>query len=84
MLPFVTPRYPFPNTKPIQIDRCIAPEVIELWNVGIETIESCCGHGQGGYIAVDNKHVPKMITIGYEYDTRTDAPGVFKSKTCIK
>lgn len=29
------------------IDECIAPIVKALNDAGIETIESCCGHGKG-------------------------------------
>lgn len=49
------------------IDRCIAEEIQSLWEQGIQTAESCCGHNKApGYIAVLNAHIPKMLELGYE------------------
>ena len=38
--------------KTMPIDRCIAPIIKALLDAGIETEESCCGHGKLGYIAL--------------------------------
>lgn len=43
----------------VEIDRCIAPIVKALNDAGIETAESCCGHGEvEGHILAyqDGKH----------------------------
>ena len=43
----------------IEVDRCIAPIVNALNGAGIETVESCCGHGETeGHILAyqDGKH----------------------------
>lgn len=71
--------------KTVGIDACILPEVVILWNLGIETIESCCGHNkQPGYIAVKEEYVSRMeIELNYDFDDRTDAPGVFLSQQVI-
>lgn len=35
------------------IDNCILEEIIDLWESGIQTTESCCGHNVApAYIAV--------------------------------
>lgn len=48
------------------VDICIISEVVDLWNIGIETTEGCCGHNrQNGYIAVDDSDVNKMLELGY-------------------
>ncbi len=40
----------FPNRyswrDEVEVDRCIAPVVQELNNVGVRTLNSCCGHGR--------------------------------------
>jgi hypothetical protein len=49
------------------IDRCIIPLITSLWRMGIETIESCCGHGHvDGYVAVDYESIDKMRQVGFE------------------
>lgn len=53
--------------NPIGIDNCILEEVKSLWELGIVTMESCCGHNVApGYIAVIGKHMPKMLELGYK------------------
>lgn len=32
----------------VHVDACIAPAVLALWNAGIVTLSSCCGHVQPG------------------------------------
>lgn len=62
----------------VGIDRCILPTVEFLWELGIETIESCCGHGKAtGYVAVVPHHGKVMKALGFDPDDRTTAPGVF-------
>ena len=79
-LPFATERYPVVGTKMVGIDRCVLPDVEYLWSQGIETIESCCGHGQvAGYILVKSEAAGRMLAIGYENDDRqASRPGLFR------
>ena len=32
--------------RQVSIDACIAPLIQDLWNAGVQTVGSCCGHGQ--------------------------------------
>jgi hypothetical protein len=67
LYPFKTERYPEPFTKLIGVDRCISKEVVSLWESGIETVESCCGHNVAhGYISVPDSFINRMIVLGYE------------------
>lgn len=72
-----------PFTKEIVgVDKCIIDEVQSLWDKGIETIESCCGHNKTtGYIAVKEVHILQMISLGYVPDIRTESLGCFLTKT---
>ena len=68
------------------VDFCIANEITELWNKGITTYNSCCGHGKSlGIICVDEKDKQKMIELGYELhpesDTDGKAPSTFVPKS---
>lgn len=73
LLPFPTPRYPVVGTKPISLDRCIALEIIDLWNKGIETLESCCGHNKAeSYVSVADMHIDAMLALGYVQKISTD------------
>ena len=52
--------------KVVQIDSCIALEVVQLWDKGIDTLESCCGHNKAaGYIAVNDYDCINMLNLGY-------------------
>lgn len=63
------------KTKWVSVDPCIAGEVWELWQHGIITTGSCCGHNLGGrclpYIGVIDEHIPLMKELGYEVQTNT-------------
>lgn len=54
--------------KEIEVDDCIADEINNLIEEGIDTKASCCGHREGGYILVrnSNKSLKRMIDLGYE------------------
>ena len=70
-LPFATETYPIARTKMVGIDRCILPEVEHLWSQGIETIESCCGHGKvAGYILVKPEDAQQMLSLGYDAEAK--------------
>lgn len=63
---------------PIDVDRCIALEVLDLWAAGVRTTLSCCGHGRGvaRVISVVPEHATAMRDLGYT--SAPDPPG-FKS-----
>lgn len=50
------------------IDRCILPELQKLWDEGISTFCSCCGHGndEKAFIRVGAEYADKMAELGYE------------------
>lgn len=51
----------------ICLDRCIAPEILILWNKGITTTGHCCGHNKlDPYIGVIDEDIDKMKKLGYE------------------
>ena len=49
-------------------DYCIVPELKKLWEHGIRTLCSCCGHGNEtrASIRVDAASAKKMDALGYE------------------
>ena len=72
MLPWLThdptdPSAP-PQPKTVAIDKCLLPEVIKLWEMGIKTTGCCCGHGRKGmaFIGVTEENIPRMKRLGYE------------------
>lgn len=76
-IPVVTP-----SGKIADIDACLVSEVVGLWQQGITTIESCCGHGKASsYIAVIPDDDGKMLALGYIPSTESGAQHVFYSKT---
>ena len=57
-----------PDGGLVSIDVCIASEIGKLWMNGVETVESCCGHGYdfpSVYVAAGS--VEKMEQLGYEH-----------------
>ena len=55
------------KVKTVSIDKCLLPEILELWEMGIKTTGCCCGHGkQGAFIGVDFDDIQKMKDLGYE------------------
>lgn len=67
------------------IDRCIADEIMQLWEKGITTTGCCCGHNlNDGFIGVIDSDIPKMKELGYEVafnPTRPEDNDSFKPKT---
>lgn len=57
--------------KGIEFDGCLFKELKTLWDLGIETIGSCCGKHKDsqsqiyGYIQVKNKYINQMLNLGY-------------------
>jgi len=53
----------------VGIDRCILPEIVELWNAGIKTVASCCGHGKlAPSVVVDDASIENMRKFRYKND----------------
>lgn len=52
----------------VLIERCILNEIKALWNKGIKTYCSCCGHGlpYNAFITVAKEDADKMTEMGYE------------------
>lgn len=51
----------------ICIDACILKEISELWQKGIITHGSCCGHNLvEPMVNVADESIPAMIALGYE------------------
>ena len=51
------------STDGICVDTCIAPQVIELWEAGVPTFGSCCGHNKlPGFINVGTKGRKSIAT----------------------
>lgn len=51
------------------IDKCLLPEILKLWEMGIKTTGCCCGHGkthmQFPYIGVREEYIQQMKDMGY-------------------
>jgi|SRR5882757_1761064 len=48
------------------LDRCIAEEVMILWQLGITTTGCCCGHGKlPAFIGVEFQDINVMKSFGY-------------------
>jgi len=65
----------------VEIDKCLLPEILKLWEMGIKTTGCCCGHGDSSkaFISVQNEFISKMLDLGY-----ITALGGFKPKTKLK
>lgn len=52
--------------KYISIDKCLLPEIMHLWELGIKTTGCCCGHGTAEpFIGVKFEYIGKMKELGY-------------------
>jgi hypothetical protein len=56
-----------PSGKVVGLDACIAAEIQELWERGVQTVGSCCGHGDPtlAIIMVEEGSVRLMQALGY-------------------
>ena len=56
------------KSKYVNVDKCLLPEILQLWEMGIKTTGCCCGHGNksAAYIGVDESYIDKMKSMGYE------------------
>ncbi len=58
------------------LDKCIAEEVMILWQLGITTTGCCCGHGKPiAFIGVDDADIPRMKAWGYQVHLNSTRPG---------
>ena len=58
---------PFGNRSCKNIDKCMLPEVLDLWEKGIRTTGCCCGHGRREpFIGVYFDDIEKMKSLGYK------------------
>ena len=55
-----------PTGKMVNIDKCLLPEILTLWEKGIKTTGCCCGHGlAAAYIGVRCEYREQMLNLGY-------------------
>ena len=69
--PFVKNRNRSLSGKLVSIDICILPDILALWEIGIQTDNSCCGHNikdDYGFISVVDEHFERMLKLGYKID----------------
>lgn len=53
--------------KVVSIDKCLLPEILQLWEQGIKTTGCCCGHGKATpYIGVLPEYINRMKEMGYQ------------------
>lgn len=53
--------------KLVSIDKCLLPEILQLWELGIKTTGCCCGHGkESAFIGVQKTDIEKMKKLGYK------------------
>ena len=76
------------TSKMVSIDKCLLPEILELWEMGIKTTGCCCGHGKlEPFIGVDFDDIQKMKDLGYEVyynEHRPNDEDSFIPKTVMK
>ncbi len=52
----------------VAVDKCLLPEILKLWEMGIKTTGCCCGHGNPklAFIGVLPEYIPQMKELGYQ------------------
>lgn len=75
--------------KCVSIDKCLLPEIIKLWELGIKTTGCCCGHGDinKAYMGVRFEDIDKMKALGYKVYYNSNRPNdedSFIPKTTLK
>jgi hypothetical protein len=64
------------HKEQVEVDECLALEILVLWDKGIVTQGCCCGHGNLPWtpsILVAEESEQKMIDLGYkQYPHRSD------------
>lgn len=79
MLPYLVKDPTEPNkpqhTKWVSVDKCLLPEILQLWEKGIKTSGCCCGHGRlEPFIGVMPEYISQMKELGYETQFNTCRP----------
>lgn len=76
------------TSKTVSIDKCLLPEILELWEMGIKTTGCCCGHGKlEPFIGVDFDDIQRMKDLGYKVYCNAHRPNdedSFIPKTVMK
>lgn len=81
MLPWlvIDPTEPDKPKEPkyVCIDKCLLPEILHLWEMGIKTTGCCCGHGKEemAFIGVQPEYIEKMKSVGYRVFYNECRPG---------
>lgn len=69
------------NGKVVSVDACMESEIVYLWDKGVITTGSCCGHNKKEpMINVIEGHHDKMVSLGYAYYLNTFNTLVYKPK----
>lgn len=64
------------------IDICVVDEIKYLWEQGIHTYGSCCGHGKTNpSVCVHEKDFAKMEKLGYKKDVNERKNYIYKLKS---
>jgi len=59
--------------KCLYIDNCILNELQDLWELGVVTFASCCGHNKiNGSIIVSPQNITQMKLLGYIESDKLD------------
>lgn len=66
-----------PRIGGASVDKCLLPEILKLWEMGIKTTGCCCGHGHSdlSYIGVLPEYIPRMKELGYKVHFNKCRPG---------
>ena len=81
MLPYLVadPTEPDQSKQPktVAIDKCLLPEILKLWEMGIKTTGCCCGHGRPdmAFVGVKEEYIGKMKELGYRVRFNSCRPG---------
>lgn len=64
------------QSKCVSIDKCLLPEILQLWEMGIKTTGCCCGHGRHemAFIGVQDKYISQMKKMGYKVQYNSCRP----------
>ena len=67
------------KAKMVNIDKCLLPEILSLWEQGIKTTGCCCGHDKTSmeepFIGVEFEYIDKMKSLGYKVWPNKHRPG---------
>lgn len=64
------------DVRYIAVDKCLLPEILSLWEMGIRTTGCCCGHDKlEPFIGVIDEDIPRMKALGYKVQYNQYRPG---------